>query len=104
MMSRGTSMSVIDCLPKVQYRLALRLLVVPWVVISLNYGPAMSAEVTSGGSPDSIDGRGGLALQDFRPQSTLRVPSHVLTRAKFPVIDVQFSFSVSASSLQRPTG
>ena len=39
---------------------------------------------------DELDGRDGrpLALERFRPRSMLRVPEHLLTRAKFPVIDV----------------
>jgi predicted TIM-barrel fold metal-dependent hydrolase len=40
--------------------------------------------------PPPLDGRDGrnLALDQFRPQSMLRVDEHLLTRAKFPVVDV----------------
>ena len=41
-----------------------------------------------------LDGRGGrnLALDQFRPRSMLKVESHPLQRAKFPVVDVHTHF------------
>src|SRR5262245_10804757 len=41
-------------------------------------------------APQVLDGRDGhdLALDQFRPRSMLRVEEHLLTRAKFPVVDV----------------
>ncbi|MCA9179290.1 MAG: amidohydrolase [Planctomycetales bacterium] len=41
-----------------------------------------------------LDGRDGreLSLRNFRPRSELRVPQHLLTRAKFPVVDVHTHF------------
>jgi predicted TIM-barrel fold metal-dependent hydrolase len=41
-------------------------------------------------SQPPLDGRDGrpLALENFRPRSMLRVPAHLLPRAKFPVVDV----------------
>ena len=40
--------------------------------------------------PGPLDGRDGrpLALDRFRPRSMLKVPEHLLTRARFPVVDV----------------
>ncbi|MCA9231142.1 MAG: amidohydrolase [Planctomycetales bacterium] len=39
---------------------------------------------------ETLDGKDGrnLALDQFEPKSTLRVPEHPLSRAKFPVVDV----------------
>ena len=39
---------------------------------------------------EKLDGRAGrpLLLENFRPQSQLKVAQHLLTRAKFPVIDI----------------
>jgi predicted TIM-barrel fold metal-dependent hydrolase len=43
-----------------------------------------------------LDGREGrdLLLRLYRPESTLRVPEHKLSRAKFPVVDVHTHFRV----------
>src|SRR5882724_2253106 len=43
-----------------------------------------------------LDGREGrdLLLRLYRPESTLRVSEHKLTRAKFPVVDVHTHFRV----------
>ncbi|MBL9080221.1 MAG: amidohydrolase [Planctomycetales bacterium] len=50
-----------------------------------------AAEPASSPTPlTQLDGRDSrdLALENFRPQSMLRVPAHHLPRAKFPVVDV----------------
>src|SRR5262245_10743530 len=41
-----------------------------------------------------LDGRAGrnLLLENFRPQQALKVEQHLLTRARFPVIDVHTHF------------
>src|SRR5215471_7092098 len=41
-----------------------------------------------------LDGREGrnLLLENFRPRSMLKVDEHLLTRAKFPVVDVHTHF------------
>ena len=43
-----------------------------------------------------LDGRDGrqLLLENFRPQSTLKVDEHHLTRARFPVVDVHTHFRI----------
>lgn len=43
-----------------------------------------------------LDGREGrnLLLENFRPQTTLKVAAHKLTRAKFPVVDVHTHFRI----------
>jgi predicted TIM-barrel fold metal-dependent hydrolase len=50
--------------------------------------PAPAAPAAPANAP--LDGRAGrnLALDQFRPQSMLRVAEHPLRRAKFPVVDV----------------
>jgi predicted TIM-barrel fold metal-dependent hydrolase len=54
--------------------------------------PVEPAESTSVETP--LDGREGrmLALPNFRPEPTLRVPQHLLTHAKFPVVDSHTHF------------
>ncbi len=44
--------------------------------------------------PLLLDGRDGrdLLLKNFRPKATLKVDQHLLTRAKFPVVDVHSHF------------
>lgn len=43
-----------------------------------------------------LDGREGrnLLLENFRPEPTLKVPEHRLTKAKFPVVDVHTHFRI----------
>src|SRR4051812_46648426 len=43
-----------------------------------------------------LDGREGrnLLLENFRPQSAMKVPEHRLTKAKFPVVDVHTHFRI----------
>lgn len=52
--------------------------------------PAPVAASGAVAAPAPLDGRDGrdLALDQFRPQSMLRVEQHLLKRAKFPVVDV----------------
>ena len=56
------------------------------------------APLASGQSPlpPPLDGRDGrqLLLENFRPQSMLQVDQHLLTKAKFPVVDVHSHFFV----------
>lgn len=49
-----------------------------------------TAGAQSPGEP--LDGRAGrnLALEQFRPRSSLKLEEHLLRRAKFPVVDVHF--------------
>ncbi len=56
---------------------------------------ALGQEASPQQSP-SLDGRDGrqLLLENFRPQSMLKVDEHHLTRAKFPVVDVHSHFFV----------
>ena len=51
---------------------------------------------------DGIDGR-PLALNQFRPESMLKVPRSEISRAKFPVVDVHthFGFRLRGSAKQR---
>ena len=58
---------------------------------SANVAPPADSSTAGATAKDSpLDGRDGrnLALDQFRPQSTLFVPEHHLKRAKFPVVDV----------------
>ena len=52
----------------------------------------LSVEASSNEAP--LDGREGrmLALPNFRPEPTLRVEHHLLSQAKFPVVDVHTHF------------
>ena len=56
------------------------------VIVTLSVSTTWSQE----SKPASLDGREGrpLALDNFRPQSMLRLLSHQPPRAKFPVVDV----------------
>lgn len=58
---------------------------------SILYLPAYAQD-----QPLPLDGRDGrqLLLENFRPESQLRVERHELTRAKFPVVDVHTHFGV----------
>src|SRR5262249_11323052 len=44
--------------------------------------------------PPALDGRDGrnLLLENFRPKPMLKVPEHILSRARFPVVDVHTHF------------
>jgi hypothetical protein len=53
---------------------------------------------------DSVSRRVGrpkmpLQLEDFQPKSMLKVPSTVVERSKFPVVDVHTHWSFSARTL-----
>lgn len=56
------------------------------------------AESTAAGAAASepLDGRDGreLLLRNFRPEPTLKTPTHLLTRAKFPAVDVHTHFGL----------
>jgi len=66
--------------------------------IALSTSPVWSAEGqptnNATNKPATLDGREGrdLLLKLFRPQATLKVKSHPLTHAKFPVVDVHTHF------------
>jgi predicted TIM-barrel fold metal-dependent hydrolase len=64
---------------------------------------ALASKVTNA-QTDSVSRRVGrakepLQLEDFQPKSMLHVPSTVVERAKFPVVDVHTHWSFSAKTL-----
>ena len=67
---------------------ALRVLLVAGLTLgTAMLGVAGFAQTPTEASLDGREGR-GLALENFRPRSMLRVAEHPLRRAKFPVVDV----------------
>lgn len=62
----------------------------PTLVVAQAIAPANGAKSAITAPSTVLDGSDGrdLALENFRPKSTLVVPEHHLKRAKFPVVDV----------------
>jgi predicted TIM-barrel fold metal-dependent hydrolase len=61
-----------------------------WLRMIASLGLALLITGEAGAQTSPLDGRDGrdLALDQFRPRSMLKLEEHLLTRAKFPVIDV----------------
>lgn len=59
-------------------------------LVPVLFASLVAAAVAAEPAPPDLDGRDGreLLLDRFRPESMLQVEKHLLTRAKFPVVDV----------------